>query len=93
MSEQTSPNGLTELEENRAHLAQNEKLHEMLIRSATDGEFRQLMLTDARAAYARFGIELPAGKEIRFVENQHDLTIVLPDPIDGLTALDEREQR
>jgi hypothetical protein len=59
---------------------QQRTLQEVLARSAVDKEFRQLLKTDPRAAFAAHGVELPAGLNVSFVENAHDATIVLPDP-------------
>ena len=81
MSEPNSPLPISELAANRALMAQHEVLHAMLVRSATDTEFRHTLLTNARAACVEYGIVLPPDADIRFVENEHDLTIVLPDPI------------
>jgi hypothetical protein len=67
------------------------KLNEMLARSATDMEFRQKLLTDPRAAFAEVGESIPEGVDLRFVENQADATIVLPDPLDRQAELSEAE--
>ena len=79
-------------------LAEGEqRYNEMLARSATDLEFRQRLLDDPISAIAEFnGVEVPEtgiGFDIRFVENEADATIVLPDPIsiDGELSLDELE--
>ena len=69
------------------------RIGELLTRSATDEDFRSLLLSDSRTAIAEFtGREVPEDVEIRFVEsedssvdNQDGRTIVLPDPVD-LTA-------
>src|SRR5688572_23114358 len=63
------------------------KLNEMLARSTTDMEFRQKLLSDPRAAFAEVGESIPEGVELRFVENQADATIVLPDPVDPQAEL------
>jgi hypothetical protein len=80
-----------ELAEHMAAREQHRVLGEMLARSATDREFRALMLRDARAAFAQFGADVPASMDIVFIENEHDMTIVLPDAIDELVELDENE--
>jgi hypothetical protein len=86
---ESTPAQVTELAENTALLEQQRLLGEMLARSATDKEFRQLLLTDSRAAFAAFGAILPEGLDVRFVENKHDATIVLPDAIDAMQELSE----
>lgn len=54
-------------------------LQQLLTRSATDWGFRQKLLTDPRAALEEhLGHALPGPLNIRFVENEADATIVLP---------------
>ncbi|HET6228534.1 MAG TPA: hypothetical protein VFE05_00565 [Longimicrobiaceae bacterium] len=81
MSSENEPVAATEVTENANLIAQQRTLHEMLARSAVDKEFRQLLIADPRGAFASYGVELPAGLKVCFVENEHDATIVLPDPI------------
>jgi hypothetical protein len=80
-----------EVAENAAMIEQQRILNGMLARSATDGEFRALMLADARAAFAQAGVELPEGMQIQFIENHCDATIVLPNAIDEMVELSEAE--
>jgi hypothetical protein len=80
-----------EIAENSAMIEQQKVLNAMLARSATDSEFRALMLADARAAFAQAGVELPEGLQVRFIENEHDATIVLPNAVDELVELSEDE--
>jgi hypothetical protein len=82
---------VAELAENQAALEQQRILNSMLVRSATDKEFRALMLADSRAAFAACGVELPAGVDVRFIENKYDATIVLPNAIDDMAELSEEE--
>ncbi|HYH82602.1 MAG TPA: NHLP leader peptide family RiPP precursor [Longimicrobium sp.] len=56
------------------------RMQALLVRSATDMEFRARLLSDPRAAIAEFtGHELPANYRVKFVENKGDATLVLPD--------------
>ena len=59
----------------------------------TDPKFRQLCLDNSNAAAIEAtGKDLPAGFTLRFVENQSaDLTVVLPDMIDGSAELSDAE--
>jgi hypothetical protein len=80
-----------EVAEHRAAQEQHRVLGEMLARSTTDMAFRKLMLADAHAAFAQFGADVPKSLDVVFIENQHDMTIVLPDAIDELVELDDQE--
>ena len=61
-----------------------DRLTEVLTRSATDAEFRQQLLTDPRAALSsHFGKEIPESFKIRFVDAQGTPTIVLPEVATG----------
>ena len=56
-----------------------DRLQQLLTRSATDWGFRQKLLTDPQAALEEhLGHALPGPLNIRFVENEADATIVLP---------------
>lgn len=71
--------------------AEQEAIQQMLARSAVDRDFRSKMLENPRLAFAEYGCELAYGVDISFVENQADVTIVLPDPIDAMLELSEAE--
>lgn len=69
-----------------------EVMQTVLIRSATDPTFRARLLTDPRQALAAHsGREVPEEWNVVFIENDADLTIVLPDPIDSSGELCETE--
>ena len=70
---------------------QSRLLGDMLGRSATDQQFRSLMLTDAHAAFAQYGVNLPESYDIVFIENKFDATFVLPEALDELVELEEAE--
>ena len=72
-------------------IAQQQVFHSILMRSATDREFRQFLLADPHAAFASAGAELPATTRLRFVENEHDVTLVLPDAVGEAVELEEGE--
>lgn len=69
-----------------------EELTGILARSATDRAFRDQLLTDPRAAVSEhLGRELPERYNVVFVENNADITLVLPDPVDVEGELSEDE--
>ncbi|MYF61261.1 MAG: class IIb bacteriocin, lactobin A/cerein 7B family [Gammaproteobacteria bacterium] len=73
-----------------AHAEQ--RMNELLARSATDASFRDLLLTEPRDAIKAFnGSDLPDGIEIHFIESDADVTLVLPDPSDLAAELSDDE--
>ena len=61
-----------------------ERMGEVLSRSASDPSFRQQLLTDPRAALsAHFGKEIPESFSVRFVDAKGIPTIVLPEVSTG----------
>lgn len=55
-------------------------LQQLLVRSASDLDFRRQLLTDPQAAIeAHLGRPLNGSLDVRFIENTVDATIVLPD--------------
>lgn len=67
------------------------KLNELLRRSATDEVLRQQLKTDPAPVLAEhFGSSFE-GHDITFIENEADVTIVLPDPVDVAAELSEEE--
>jgi hypothetical protein len=81
----------TEMAEHQVAQEQYRVLGDMLARSATDAEFRALMLNDAHAAFARFGMEVPKVLDVVFIENHYDMTVVLPDALDELVELNDTD--
>ena len=70
----------------------DQAMQKLLARSATDRDFRQLLLSDSRAALSQhFGREAPESMNIAFIENRADATVVLPDVIDTDAELSEGE--
>ena len=67
------------------------ELNRMLVRSATDMEFRKKLINSPAEAFAEHGTTVPEGWDIRFVENHADATIVLPDVVDPAAELSEAE--
>jgi hypothetical protein len=68
------------------------EMQKLLVRSATDQEFRKKLLTSPREALREFhGREIPDTVDVRFIENTADATFVLPDPIDPAAELAEHE--
>lgn len=79
------------MDKNEIAQRQQETLQQILVRSATDPEFRAKLLSDPRAAITEFtGREPAAGLDIRFVESQGSATIVLP-PLMDAAQLSENE--
>jgi hypothetical protein len=69
-----------------------EQMQSLLTRSATDIEFRKLLVSDSRAALSQhFGGQLPESANIVFLENKADATVVLPDLIGADAELSEAE--
>jgi lactobin A/cerein 7B family class IIb bacteriocin len=76
-----------------------ELLRGLLQRSATDVEFRSLVVTDTPEAIRQqykhmYGTEAPEGiaqLNISFIEPQGDLTVVLPPAIDAEAELNDSE--
>jgi hypothetical protein len=69
------------------------RLTDVLVRSATDAQFRQLLLSDSRTALGQqLGREVPESVSIAFIEAAPGTaTIVLPDPVDADAELSETE--
>ena len=60
-------------------------LQSVLDRAASDKDYRdQLKSNPAKAVKSETGITVPEGFDIRFVENDADVTIVLPDYVDEI---------
>lgn len=66
----------------------------VVTRAALDREFRVRLLADPhRAIREVFGLDLPAGFRIRFIEKgpDLDLLVVLPDLVEDLGQLDQNQ--
>jgi hypothetical protein len=69
-----------------------QKLQEIVGRSATDADFRRKLIEEPRTALREaLGQELPADVNIRFVENRAAATIVLPDYLDPSAELSDSQ--
>ena len=69
-----------------------EKMQEILARSAREPAFREKLLSDPHAAIEEHtGEEVPEDVDISFIENQGDATLVLPDYQDPEAELEEDE--
>jgi hypothetical protein len=69
-----------------------EAFQKVMVRSATDAEYRQKLLVDPRTAISEVtGQPLAAGYDVAFVENKADLTLVLPKVMHQVTDLNEAE--
>lgn len=70
-------------------------LQAVLGRSATDAAFRQQLKDNPRKAFAshlnRPVDSIPESFNLVFVENEADVTIVLPDPVNAASELSEQE--
>ncbi len=70
----------------------NQKMQEILSRSATDRGFRHKLLTDPRGAFSEAtGREIPEPFNVRFIENKAGATVVLPDPIDPEVEMSDQD--
>lgn len=69
-----------------------EKMQQILTRSATDAEFRRKLIEDPRAALREvLGADVPESFNVKFVENKADATIVLPEYVDTSAQLSEEQ--
>jgi hypothetical protein len=86
---------LDEFMKTREYEDGTKKYQELLMRSATDPEFREKLKTEPHAAIEEFhGTELPAeikALDIHFIDTVGDATIVLPDPVLPENQLSEDE--
>lgn len=65
---------------------------EIFRRSTTDKAFRIKLVTDPRAALSDFaGHQVPTSLNVRFIENQGTMTLVLPAAIDAAAELSDAE--
>jgi hypothetical protein len=67
---------------------------DVLAKAAADADFRQRLLDDPdRALFGEFGISLPEGFRIRFIEKPADVDelIVLPDARTAAEELDDED--
>jgi hypothetical protein len=72
--------------------AGQDQVRAVLSRSATDKAFRQLLLSDPRAAIAEAtGQAVPANFRVAFVENTADATVVLPPVVSETAELSDSE--
>ena len=73
-------------------VAESQKtLDEVLRRAASDDAFRDALKTNPTPALSEaFGTSF-SGYDIAFIENEADVTIVLPDPIEAAAELSEDE--
>lgn len=70
---------------------QEQLLQDVIVRATIDAAFRKRLLKEARSAIRdEFGVTIPRGHEIRFIERPHDVDtlIVLPD-LNEPTELDD----
>jgi hypothetical protein len=75
----------------RAHKAR-ETMDAIFRRSATDRPFRQKLVTDPKAALTEYaGHPMPDNFNVKFVEKQGDVTIVLPAPAAAAVELNDAE--
>jgi hypothetical protein len=71
----------------------NEKLQELLVRSASDIEFRRRLVSTPKTAVEEFvGAPMPATFNLRFIESAPGTsTVVLPDAVDPEAELSAAE--
>lgn len=86
-----SQSTLTQFAQSPEYQTAQADMSRILARSTTDSAFRQKLLSDPRAAMAEEGQNVPEGIDIRFIENQFDATVVLPNVVDVEAELSERE--
>jgi len=60
------------------------KMQQIIARAVDDAAFKQRLMADPAAVLNEEGLEVPAGLEVRVVENsQGELQVVLPAPLDS----------
>jgi len=70
----------------------SETMDAIFRRSATDRPFRQKLVTDAKAALSEYaGHPMPDNFNVKFVEKQGDVTIVLPAAAGSAVELNDAE--
>jgi hypothetical protein len=70
----------------------SDTLAAILRRSATDRPFRNKLVTDPKAALTEFaGHSIPDSVNVKFVEKQGDITLVLPPAIGSAVELNDAE--
>jgi hypothetical protein len=74
-------------------LEAEQAIEQIIQRAQTDRQFRQLCLDNPNSTVQEVtGKDIPEGFTLRFVENQGaDLTVVLPDLVDGNAELSNAE--
>lgn len=65
-------------------------IKDILSRSSTDAEFRAQLLDSPQDVLGEYSSHFK-NVDIRFIENEADLTVVLPNPVDTETVLSEEE--
>lgn len=69
-----------------------EQYRQLMQRAATDLDFRRDLLSDPKTTVSRFtGQELPSDFSISFVENEADVTFVLPNAAPASGELSESD--
>lgn len=69
-------------------------LRDVLVRTCTDKAFREEFLRDPAGVLERTGIEIPAGKNLKLLENSDtEMFVVLPSTLDDQPANWARQER
>lgn len=69
-----------------------ETLRDLMAKASHDAEFRDGLLTNPNQTLGAYGgIEFPTDFDVRFIESEADVTIVLPDFIDESAEISEEE--
>lgn len=83
--------GAAEIAEQADITARQHALQRILDRSAIDRTFRARTLSEPAAVVAEYGISVPEGATITFIERSADLMLVLPEQIEEVSELTEEE--
>jgi len=81
----------SELHENAALIARQRLLEEVLAKSTIDRVLRQRLLVEPVAVLAEHGLVFPDGFTVKCIENEHDVTVVLPNPLDEMQELSDAD--
>lgn len=86
---QASATGASEIAERAELEARQQALHQILDRTAVDPAFRARAIETPAGVLAEYGITMPEGASVRFVERTTDLLLVLPEALDDIVELSE----
>lgn len=81
------------LRENQDYLEESKKgFQDLMVKATHDWSFREgLLINPGQTLKEYSGMDFPSEYDVRFIENEADVTIVLPDYIDESAEISEAE--